>query len=246
MQISLGFSGAAVVGAIISPMLGKYLDDHSPRRAILIGICVVALSYVMLARVQNLWQFYLIVGLGFGTGMSLMGGMAWHRSVIFWFDHWRGRAIAFAVMGASLAGIMMPPLVTALVDEFGWRAGYYMFAASTAGTLLPLVYFLMRDRPEDMGEVRDGHAYVARHGTDLIDFVVDRNTHKQGKLMPGVHIPIHAPEKLLEDQPDYVLMLTWNFRDEILQQQQEYMSRGGQFIIPIPAVEIVSQGIAAN
>jgi SAM-dependent methyltransferase len=83
-------------------------------------------------------------------------------------------------------------------------------------------------------------------GTDLIDFVVDRNTHKQGKLMPGVHIPIHAPEKLLEDQPDYVLMLTWNFRDEILQQQQEYLSRGGQFIIPIPAVEIVSQGIAAN
>jgi MFS family permease len=173
MEISLGFSGAAIVGAIISPSLGKFLDHHSPRLVIMIGICVVSASYVMLASVQNLWQFYLIVGVGFGIGMSCMGGMAWHRSVIFWFDHWRGRAIAFAVMGASLAGIMMPPLVTALVDSYGWRAGYYTFAFSTVITLLPLVYFLMRDRPEDVGEVRDGRAYVAAHADEMVEITQD-------------------------------------------------------------------------
>jgi MFS family permease len=171
--ISLGFSWAAIVGAIISPFLGRFLDHNSPRLVIMLGIGIVAASYILLANAQTLWQFYLIVGFGFGIGMSCMGGMAWHRSVIFWFDHWRGRAIAFAVMGASLAGIMMPPLVTALVDTYGWRVGYNIFAISTAVTLLPIVYFFMKDRPGDIGEVRDGHAYTAKHQHEHVELPGD-------------------------------------------------------------------------
>ena len=169
LKISLGFSWAAIVGAIISPALGRFLDQHSPRLVIMVGILIVSGSYVALASAQTLWQFYLVVGLGFGVGMSCMGGMAWHRCVIFWFDHWRGRAIAFAVMGASLAGILMPPLVTALVDAYGWRAGYYMFAVSTAVTLLPIVYFFLQDRPEDVGEVRDGLRYTSQRNDEYLE-----------------------------------------------------------------------------
>src|SRR5207249_3273929 len=55
-------------------------------------------------------------------------------------------------------------------------------------------------------------------GSEMIDFVVDRSPHKQGRFMPGTRVPIFAPEKLLADAPDYVLLLTWNFVDEILQQ----------------------------
>jgi SAM-dependent methyltransferase len=74
---------------------------------------------------------------------------------------------------------------------------------------------------------------------DLVDFVVDRNVHKQGKLMPGTHQPIHDPSVLLTEQPDYVLLLAWNFADEIMEQQAEYRAAGGQFIVPVPVPRIV-------
>jgi SAM-dependent methyltransferase len=76
-------------------------------------------------------------------------------------------------------------------------------------------------------------------GTDLIDFVVDRNVHKQGMFMPGVHVPILPAEALLERLPDYTLLLAWNFEAEIVRQQDEYVRRGGRFIRPVPAPAIV-------
>lgn len=76
-------------------------------------------------------------------------------------------------------------------------------------------------------------------GAETLGFVADRSTYKQGRYTPGTHLPICAPTKLLEAQPDYVLLLTWNFAAEILDQQAEYRRRGGQFIIPIPQVRVV-------
>jgi hypothetical protein len=71
-------------------------------------------------------------------------------------------------------------------------------------------------------------------GPDLVEYVVDRNVHKHGLFMPGTHLPIREPEMLLETMPDYLLLLAWNYRDEIAEQQAEYLGRGGRFIVPVP------------
>ncbi len=76
-------------------------------------------------------------------------------------------------------------------------------------------------------------------GTEVLDFVADRSTAKQGWLTPGTHVPIVAAEELLLRNPDYTLLLTWNFAGEILQQQTEYRQRGGRFIIPVPEPRVV-------
>jgi len=76
-------------------------------------------------------------------------------------------------------------------------------------------------------------------GTETLDFVVDRSTYKQGRYMPGVHLPIYPPDRLVETMPDYVLLLTWNFAEEIMQQQAEYARRGGTFIVPVPEPKVV-------
>jgi len=76
-------------------------------------------------------------------------------------------------------------------------------------------------------------------GLETLDFVADRSTYKQGRYTPGTHLPIVSSKALLEKQPDYALLLTWNFADEILRQQEEYRKRGGKFIIPLPKATIV-------
>lgn len=75
---------------------------------------------------------------------------------------------------------------------------------------------------------------------DVFDFAVDRSTAKQGFFMPGIKLPIYDPIELIKEKPDYVLLLTWNFAEEILRQQAEYTQQGGQFILPIPEPKILA------
>ena len=77
-------------------------------------------------------------------------------------------------------------------------------------------------------------------GTDTLDYVVDLSTYKEGRFMPGNHLPIFATGHLLEDCPDYVLILAWNFAPEIIRQQEKYERAGGHFIVPVPHPSILT------
>ena len=76
--------------------------------------------------------------------------------------------------------------------------------------------------------------------TDFLDFTVDRNPYKQGKFLPGTHIPIYHPDRIAEVKPDYVFILPWNFKDEIMKQMAFIRDWGGKFIVPIPEARIYS------
>lgn len=74
--------------------------------------------------------------------------------------------------------------------------------------------------------------------TDFLDYVVDRSPYKQGKFLPGTHIPIYPPEKIKETKPDYVLILPWNLKNEVTEQNSYIREWGGQFVVPIPEVAV--------
>jgi hypothetical protein len=75
--------------------------------------------------------------------------------------------------------------------------------------------------------------------TDFLDYTVDRNPYKHGRFTPGTHIPIFPPEKIDETKPDYVLILPWNFKDEIVAQMARIRAWGGKFVVPIPSVQVI-------
>jgi hypothetical protein len=72
-----------------------------------------------------------------------------------------------------------------------------------------------------------------------IDYVVDRSPYKQGLCLPGTHVPIYAPERVFETRPDYLVVLAWNLKREVMEQMHAIRSWGGQFVIPIPELTIV-------
>ncbi len=76
-------------------------------------------------------------------------------------------------------------------------------------------------------------------GTETLPYTVDKSALKVGRYTPGMHLPVRPAATILDEQPDYVMILAWNFADEIMRQQQEYARRGGQFVIPIPSPRIV-------
>ncbi len=76
-------------------------------------------------------------------------------------------------------------------------------------------------------------------GTETLDYIVDSVPYKQGLYTPGKHIPIFSEHKIVEDQPDYALILAWNFADEIIEKQKEFLKKGGRFIIPVPSVRTI-------
>jgi SAM-dependent methyltransferase len=124
--------------------------------------------------------------------------------------------------------------------------GHLAFAARVAETKWNLLEFLIAKRREGKriagyGAPGKGNTLLNYCGirTDLLDYTVDRNPYKQGQFLPGTHIPILHPEALEHDRPDYILILPWNLKQEIVAQLDYAREWGAQFIVPIPMVEVL-------
>jgi hypothetical protein len=128
-------------------------------------------------------------------------------------------------------------------------SGHEGFAPAVLKIKSDLLDFLLRAAREGKtvagyGAPGKGNTLLNHCGirTDLLSYTVDRSPVKQGKFLPGTHIPIYAPERLAETRPDYILVLPWNLREEISQQLSYVGSWGGKLVFPIPEFEIVSMG----
>ena len=128
----------------------------------------------------------------------------------------------------------------------GDLSGYAAFAPRVEKTKRVLLGFLIGAKEEGKtvvgyGAPGKGNTLLNYCGirTDLLDYTVDRNPHKWGMFLPGTHIPVFPPERLAETQPDYVLILPWNLREEIMAQLEYIRAWGGRFVVPIPEVQVL-------
>jgi hypothetical protein len=123
---------------------------------------------------------------------------------------------------------------------------YCAFADQVSRTKRQLLSFLITARETGKsvagyGAPGKGNTLLNYCGirTDFLDYTVDRNPYKHNKFTPGTHIPIYAPERIEQTRPDYVLILPWNFKDEIVEQMSHIRAWGGRFVVPIPTVQVI-------
>ena len=123
---------------------------------------------------------------------------------------------------------------------------YLSFSQKVQETKRKLLSFLIKVKMD--GKTVVGYGAAAKGNTllnycgirtDFIDYTCDRSPHKQGKFLPGTHIPIYSPDKIAETKPDYVLILPWNLKEEVTQQLSYIREWGGKFVVPIPKVEML-------
>ncbi len=129
------------------------------------------------------------------------------------------------------------------IDQFGYYSDFKTKVSEIKNSLQNLLTELKADGKKiaAYGAAAKGSTLInyVGIGKEFIDFVVDRNTHKHNRYMPGKQLPIFGIEKLLMEMPDFVLLFAWNFGDEIMRQQEAFIRRGGKFIVPIPQPAIV-------
>jgi hypothetical protein len=153
-----------------------------------------------------------------------------------------GAAAAAGEPGANVKAVLDAEAAAGLHTLDGHRG----FADAVFTIKRDLVDFLLRARADGRrvvgyGAPGKGNTLLNHCGirADLLEYTVDRSPYKQGRYLPGTHIPIHAPERIAADRPDYVLILPWNLRTELVEQLAYVRDWGGRLVFPIPSLEVV-------
>lgn len=134
-----------------APFIGKAFDRFSPRLLIIGGILCYALALALSSVAPSMWMVILCYGTLIVMGNLLAGSLAAQILVIRWFSAKRGTAIGLVAVGTSFGGLVLPPVVTWLLTEYGWRTTSLTLAVVMASVLIPLVWFFIRNNPRELG-----------------------------------------------------------------------------------------------
>ena len=144
-----------VVMAFTGFFIGSLVDRKGARAFMLGGVVILAAALFLLSKVNTLWQWILLNGIVLTIGASLIGNLVVNVTLAKWFVNFRGRAIAFAAMGVSFAGVLLTPLATWAIDLYGWRTGWQLLSIGAFIFVVPTA-LAMRRSPEDHNLNPDG------------------------------------------------------------------------------------------
>jgi MFS family permease len=162
-EISLAVSAMMLCTAFSMPVAGRLVDRLGARKVLIPSIIILALCLAGLALVRHYWQF-LALYVAMGTVAVGTNSVAYMRIIACWFERSRGLAIGIAGSGTGLGFAYVPLLTEALVSAYGWRAGYAGLCAILLCITLPLVLFLLKEQPRELGLVADGGAMASAAG----------------------------------------------------------------------------------
>jgi OFA family oxalate/formate antiporter-like MFS transporter len=156
-QFTAARSIGQVAMAFVGFFIGAHIDRNGGRRVMLVGGVILCAALFAISYVHHLWQWLVLNGLVLTVGAAMIGNLVVNVTLAKWFVDRRGRMVGFASMGVSFAGIALPWVMTMVVDEWGWRAGWRWLAIGAIALTTPAAFF-MRRAPEDYGLHPDGRS----------------------------------------------------------------------------------------
>ncbi len=162
-EVSLGFSVSLLVSGLVGPFVGRWIDAHGPRSAIVVGAILTAATYVLLATTSELWQWYAYHSIN-AVFRQMMFFIPFQALVSRWFDRRRGIALGILGTGFSLGGFVVVPLMRLIIDAVGWDGSFVVSGIIIVGVFVPIGLLLVRNSPADVGTFPDGEPPAGQEG----------------------------------------------------------------------------------
>jgi MFS family permease len=155
-ELSLAVSLTLFAGSCFAPLMGFLIDKFPVRNIICLASLWMAIGYLLLGQVASYWAFMAVLIPFQGLAWLGVGPLVHTKLMVNWFTRNRGMALGIAIMGISVAGVMTPLMNAYLAQTIGWRSSYQIYAALLVLLVIPLTLWIVRQKPQDIGELPDG------------------------------------------------------------------------------------------
>jgi len=163
--LSAALSLSMLVNAVFEPVAGTLVDRYGPRWLLSAGAVLVGVALMLISRISELWQLYLIYGVLVAIGVNGMGIVVNTTMVNNWFLQKRGTALGILAAGAGVGTLIFSPLAERLIAAFGWRGAFIVLGLLVIVLVVPSTLFVAKTKPEDIGEVPDGKTSTPKPGS---------------------------------------------------------------------------------